>query len=76
MPLTRLDESNISLKSALLNIACVVFLYLDYVYFHLISNKTLVLCTMLFFGAVLLLGALIDIINIVKGLLDEHNSTE
>ena len=59
MSLNRIDDSNISLKSAFINIACLMILYLDYEYLNYVSNKTV-----------------LDIINIIKGIIYDNNRTE
>ena len=76
MTITRIDESNISLKSACINIACLILLYLDYEYLNYVSNKTFILCSMIFFALSIVLTFVLDIINIIKGIIHDNNRTE
>jgi ABC-type siderophore export system fused ATPase/permease subunit len=76
MTITRIDESNISLKSAFINIACLILLYLDYEYLNYVSNKTFILCSMIFFALSIVLTFVLDIINIIKGIIHDNNRTE
>ena len=76
MTLNRIDESNISLKSAFINIACLILLYLDYEYLNYVSNKTFILCSMIFFSLSIVLTFVLDIINIIKGIIHDNNRTE
>ena len=76
MTITRIDESNISLKSAFINIACLIILYLDYEYLNYVRNKTFILCSMIFFALAIVLTFVLDIINIFKGIIYDNNRTE
>lgn len=76
MTLNRIDDSNISLKSAFINIACLMILYLDYEYLNYVSNKTFILCSMIFFALAIVLTFVLDIINIIKGIIYDNNRTE
>ena len=76
MTLNRIDESNISLKSAFINISCLMILYLDYEYLNYVSNKTFILCSMIFFALAIVLTFVLDIINIIKGIIYDNNRTE
>ena len=76
MTLNRIDESNISLKSAFINISCLMILYLDYEYLNYVSNKTFILCSMIFFTLAIVLTFILDIINIIKGIIYDNNRTE
>lgn len=76
MTLNRIDESNISLKSAFINISCLMILYLDYEYLNYVSNKTFILCSMIFYTLAIVLTFILDIINIIKGIIYDNNRTE
>lgn len=71
MSLTRLDESKIALKCALFILGIIAILMIDLYYTQYLS-EFFILLSSLFLGLIVMLMALIDITNIIFGIIEQQ----
>lgn len=71
MSLTRLDESKITLKCAIFILGIIAILLIDLYYIQYLS-EIFILLSSLFLGMMIMLMAIIDIVNIVFGIIEQQ----